>query len=67
MNLRVDPGSPEWTHLMQRLHWTEVCPTSREQGYMGFVGQMSNRGRAGIRVDIGASKQEENKETSEGW
>jgi len=39
------PGSPEqveWTHLLQRLHWTEVRPTSREQTeqeYMGFVGR----------------------------
>jgi len=45
MYLRVGPGRQEqveWTHLLQRLHWTEVCSTSREQtelGYMGFVGQ----------------------------
>jgi len=49
MDLRVGPGRPkqvEWTHLLQRLHWTEVRPTSREQteqGYMGFVGQTGAR------------------------
>jgi len=45
MDLRVGPGCPkqvDWTHLLQRLHWTEIRPTSREQteqGYMGFVGR----------------------------
>jgi len=45
MDLRVGPRSPEqveWTHLLQRLHWSEVRPTSREQteqGYMKFVGR----------------------------
>jgi len=45
MDLRVGSGSPEqveWTNLLQRLHWIEVRPTSREkteQEYMGFVGR----------------------------
>jgi len=46
MDLRVGPGSSEqmeWTHFLQRLHWTEVRPTTRkqtEQGYIGFVGRI---------------------------
>jgi len=71
MDLRVDSGSSEqveWTHLLQRRHWTEVRPTSREQTeqrYMGFVGKQE---WAGVTVDIAASKQkEEYKETSDWW
>jgi len=32
----------EWTHLLQRLYWIEIRPTSREQmeqEYLGFVGR----------------------------
>jgi len=39
MGLRVGPGNlekVEWTHLLQRLHWTEVRSTSREQTEQGY-------------------------------
>jgi len=42
MDLRVSSEQVEWTHILQRMHWIEVRPTSRkqtEQRYMGFVGR----------------------------
>jgi len=38
MDLRVCPESPEqveWTHILQRLHWIDVRPTSREKTEQG--------------------------------
>jgi len=68
MDLRVGPGSleqVEWTHLLHRLHWTEAPNFSGANGTGIYEFCWENR--AGVRMDIAASKQEEYKETSEGW
>jgi len=40
IDLRAGPGSPEqveWIHLLQRLQWILVRPTSREQTEQGYL------------------------------
>jgi len=62
IDVRVGPGNPEqveWTHLLQRLHWTEVRPTSREkteQGYMGFVGKTGVGPGLGWRLPLASRR-----------
>jgi len=46
----------EWTHLLQRLHWIEVRPTSREQRSNKILGLLGEQRWGRVMVDVAACK-----------
>jgi len=52
MDLKTDSVSSEqvkWIYLFERLHWTEVCPTSLERS-MGTLGLLGIQGQTGVNI-----------------
>jgi len=70
MDLRAGPERPEqveWIHLSQRLHWIEVCPTSRERMEhvnLGLVGRTTAGPGLGWMLPLASKRRRRDKRES---